>query len=807
MVKNIDNTQVAPMTFKDLLRIIIRGKWLIILFTSVVFLIAFYKTFTTPPVYLANSTIIIEQKSQATTVFNLGGNYKSYNLATEIELLKSRSMAEAVVKKLWNSEYRNKLYVFGTRKFKPHGQRVRRLIEKITSLGKWSPLDDSPKQYDDPFNEEIGQRFAGQILGKLLVTQQEGTNILRIGMESVNSREAALLTNTAVHVYQDKDKERGTSTIKTLKSFILEQLKDKKQELNRVEDILRDFKEKELVFGLDAHSGLILSQLVNAESQHYSTIAEINIALKRKDYLNAQLSEEEKTLVEKLSNTINTRLAALRSEIGQKEAELVRNASIFGNSHEIVGEIQKDINALKKNLYGETQLLISQGISVTDPLQYSQNLIEKVLLLDAEIAGLKARSNECKKLAAIYSSQLEQLPQKQLNFARLERDRSVLDNTYQFMRQKLEETLISEASEPGKVRIIDPALAGHKVSPNIPKSLLKGFLLGLGLGIGFVFFKNYLDNTIRAVEDIERFGQTILGVIPRIPGKEYGKNSEKNKRNEENIAKENVISNIEYPDIKIKYKTCKHFSADGLITYKKPKSPISESFRSIRTNIAFSSSDKLIKSILITSPGPGEGKTTMVANLAVTFANFGRRTLMVDTDLRRPKLYKIFGAPRDPGITHYLIGQERDFNSLIYKTHINNLYLVPSGRIPPNPSELLGSQRMLELVAQLEQEWDIILFDSSPIVAVTDATMISKEIDKVILIVKSEETDKSAFTRAIQLLQSISVPLGGVVLNSLKAIKSYDSYYYYYQYYYYSDDGEKKHKKKSRKRVLRKIFS
>ena len=206
----------------------------------------------------------------------------------------------------------------------------------------------------------------------------------------------------------------------------------------------------------------------------------------------------------------------------------------------------------------------------------------------------------------------------------------------------------------------------------------------------------------------------------------------------------------------------------------------------------YSSQDK-IKSILVSSAGPGEGKTTTVANLAITYANLGKRTLLVDTDLRRPVVHKVFDKERDKGVTNYLSGQTEDIKSLIKSTEINNLYIITSGIIPPNPSEMLGSKRMTDLVRILEEDWDMILFDSPPLVAVTDANMISKEIDQIVLVVKVGQTDKKAFHHTISNLKHIDAPLGGIIMNAVTNKSSYGSYYYYYyqQYYhYYGSDKE-----------------
>ena len=228
------------------------------------------------------------------------------------------------------------------------------------------------------------------------------------------------------------------------------------------------------------------------------------------------------------------------------------------------------------------------------------------------------------------------------------------------------------------------------------------------------------------------------------------------------------------------------------MTREDPKSPVSEAYRSLRTSLLYSSSKKEPKSILISSAGPGEGKTTTVANLAITYANLGKRTLLVDTDLRRPVVHKVFELDREPGITTYLSGATDDYNSLVQDCEIDNLSVITAGIIPPNPSELLGSDRMTILVKQLENDWDMVLFDSPPLVAVTDATMISKEIDQIVMVVKVGQTDKKAFAHTLTNLYNVGAPLGGIIMNAVTHKSSYGSYYYYYYYQYYHYYGSDK---------------
>ena len=232
-----------------------------------------------------------------------------------------------------------------------------------------------------------------------------------------------------------------------------------------------------------------------------------------------------------------------------------------------------------------------------------------------------------------------------------------------------------------------------------------------------------------------------------------------------------------------------------IITHTDPKSPVSEAYRVLRTNIQYSSVDKPLKTIVVTSAGPMEGKTTTIANLAVTFAQTGSKVLLIDTDLRKPKVHKVFKLFNEKGITNLLTAQE-DFASFIRHDVVKNLDVLTSGTIPPNPSELLNSNAMRTFLNEKKEEYDIILLDSPPVGSVTDAAVLSTFVDGTILVAKSGKVEVDAVKRAKEMLDQVNANIIGVVLNNLdkKAIGNN----YYYQYYY-SDETTDKKKRKKRK--------
>jgi tyrosine-protein kinase Etk/Wzc len=290
--------------------------------------------------------------------------------------------------------------------------------------------------------------------------------------------------------------------------------------------------------------------------------------------------------------------------------------------------------------------------------------------------------------------------------------------------------------------------------------------------LGIVFVREYFDNSIKNVEEVEKLGFNLLGTIPSID-----------------------VESVEK-------KKQKKWESDGqeiearLVTHVDPKSPISEAYRTLRTNLAFSRLDNPMKTILVTSAGPKEGKSTTVSNLAITLAQLGSRVVLIDSDLRRPVIHSIFGLDKENGLTNYLMDRI-PYENVCQRSLLDNLFIVTSGVLPPNPSELLGSKAMEEFIDRLKQDFDVILFDSPPIIAVTDAAILCGRVDGVFLVVKAGSTNKDAIHRARSLLENVDARVLGALLNNLEIGSAYGSSYYYYYHYY-----KGAHPKKGLKRAM-----
>ncbi len=217
--------------------------------------------------------------------------------------------------------------------------------------------------------------------------------------------------------------------------------------------------------------------------------------------------------------------------------------------------------------------------------------------------------------------------------------------------------------------------------------------------------------------------------------------------------------------------------SDSLVTLTSPRSPVSEAYRTLRTNLEFSSLDEPLRTMVVTSPGPEEGKSTTLANLAVTLAHAEKRVILVDCDLRRPSQHEIFGLSNGVGLTTMVVDEEAMRDPPLLETGVEGLQLLPSGPLPPNPSELVGSRRMAEIISALSERADIVLFDAPPVIAVTDAAVLASRVDGVLLVIKAGATKRDHAKRAKALLDKVNAHVVGAVLNNVKMDTSYYSYY------------------------------
>jgi capsular exopolysaccharide synthesis family protein len=778
MEYNGTNTQVEePIEFMDMIRITLAYKWVILSIFAFSILVSYYKTITSKPEWRATTALLIRESATdpSSFVFDFGASSSQQRLKNEIQVIESYSLHSEIVKSMIETGLANESSLFGTRY-------IRKRYRAISWFTNWLMSEESlNSQHVEELDNLTRNEFIGitkKLGNSVRVIAIRETDVLKVSVNAADSTDAVLLTNLLANKYRNLDIAGGRSEIQFVLSFLDSQIFKYEKRLESLEESLRAFQTSNDIYSLDGSADLLLQDLTKYESIYYTNLAELEVAKRRVDYLREKLSDAGQQLMEEIGNTNNPMIVALRDKIAEAEARKIQEMVNEGWSENSlqVRDYNRRISEMKTKLTELTENLIVSGWSEEDPFAASQEIFNSIVIQEVELYAAKSRSEQYDELVSQMSARLNKLPAQTLQYARLERERQLNENLYLTMKQKYEESRITEAGQVGKVRILDPALVAVKTKPNKKLNLLLGLFLAGAVSFIYIFLREYLDNTIKSVEELERKGLSVIGIIPDM---------------------------IEAPGKKSTLKTQKpsHGGQDfqrRLITHEDPKSPISEAFRAIRTNVNYSQADRKIKSLLVSSPQPGEGKSTTVANIAIAFAQLRKRTVLIDADLRKPVQHNVFGLPRGPGLTDYLVGETENISEIINETQIDGLHLITAGNLPPNPSELLGSERMNALVDKLEQDWDMVLFDSPPLIAVTDASMISSEIDALAIVVKAGYTPKEALDRALDTVGRAGTPLAGIILNGIRpeSISSRYSYYYSYYQYYYAEEGSKT--KKSR---------
>jgi capsular exopolysaccharide synthesis family protein len=767
MLNNSKINHVDEIDLKEILRIIFSYRKSIAIIFCIIVITTVYITLTTRPVWQATTVVMIKESGAdpSSFVFDFGMNKSQQRLQNETEVLKSFYLHNNVIEALIQDGSADSLSLFGTRYI-----RVRYRLQDyfLDWIGRRQDQIIAPG--DLSFHQRV--KVVEQLRKSTFISTVRDTDVLKIAVNSADSSDAIFLANEISHSYRNIDLAGGQGELHFVLSFLDSQITKYERRLAIVENDLQAYQSKEQIYSLDGSADILLKDLTDYESIYYTNIAELEVAQERVSYLKGQLSESENALMEEITNTNNPMIVALRGKIAELEAQKVQQMVDEGWDEFSLQsrDFNRRIVEMKSKLTSITESLILSGWSEEDPFAASQEIFNKIVEQEVEVHSSRSRAQEYKKLVDQMSSRLSMLPIQTLQYARLERELKLNESLYLTMKQKYEESRITEAGQMGKVRILDPALIAVKVKPNKKMSLLLGVFLGLSVGLGYAFLREFFDNTVKAVEHLERKGLTILGIIPDMVG-----------ANPKNAVKKAATPSHGGTDFKRR-----------LITYEDPKSPISESYRSLRTNISYASTiDKKIRSLLISSSQPGEGKSTTTANLAIAFAQLRKKTLLVDADLRKPVQHNVFGHSRGPGLSEYLVGDVLDIDTIIHQTKVENLSIITAGGLPPNPSELLGSNAMSQLVDKLEKEWDMVLFDSPPIVAVTDASMISAELDAIALVVKAGQTERSAVDQALDTIRNVKAPLIGAILNgaSQESLGGKYAYYYSYYNYYYSSDS------------------
>lgn len=490
--------------------------------------------------------------------------------------------------------------------------------------------------------------------------------------------------------------------------------------------------------------------------------------------------EKQSTYIQNKMKALQTELTEVQVERVQIEAEHARRKQIFQSESwiSLAKSFSKTDIILQQLLSTRVLLLdeqhklsirytakhpemvaIAKQISENDKSIYDE-VLHEISSLQTELSVLAAKEVTLETELEKVQMQVKELDQKMIELEFITSEAEKNKKLFTVLDERMSQVDLAQFMQSNNVRFVDRAVVNNiPVRPSLSLNLMMAIVLGGIGGIGLAFLIEFLDNTVKSKEDLESMiGMPLLGVVPVIPAEEML----------------DITSNRDR----------------SLFTFAKPRSSVAESLRSVRTNVLFRTGSQKNKILLITSAVPREGKSFSSSNLAAVLAMSGSRVVIIDADLRRPSIHRLFDISDEHGLSEVLLEQKEVFDVVIH-SHIPNLDVIPAGPIPTNPSELLGSERLHEVVRDLKTQYDIIIFDSPPVTAVADPMILSPLADGVVLVVEANQTRKPVVMQAITRLKQVKAKLIGGIVNKFDIKKSgYGYYYYYNDYGYYTADEE-----------------
>ncbi len=761
-----------PVSFRDIVGKVFAHKAIAILGFLVVVLAAAAYTFTRKPVYEASTKILITKGNSGSQ--SMIGQLSDFlqpmgsdqrRITDEMEILKTSILRSRVAQKLLESPTINV------------GDRSDTL--EITLASK---VDK--KEGVGPLAKE--GEVEGRLDGAVKFSNDPNSDIIDISVRSHSPQEAAYIANLYAKEYYNLNLSSSRTLAANLRKFLQKQLDDAQAKLTSAEDSLQYYMQSQHIVSLDQESNALINTMSTLEAQRDDVVVEVESDQNILDMYRTQLAKAESSFSSHVSDALDPYIALLQKQIAQLQvnrdvsiAQSPVGASRSSGYNQAVAQVDSQIASLQRKLKEKTnEFLNSQIISGVpsqqgqtggssssyDPTGYYTNLRVNVLQAEIKLGSAQAQEKALDGIIAQYRGKFSSIPRQSISLAELERTEKSRSKLFLMIQDNYQQAQIAEQSQFGNVQIIGPATPSDApVSPKVPLYLAVGIILGLAFGVGLAVVLEQINGAIKSPEDLERKGFNVLSTIPLIP--------EANSVHGKSKMEKSVIVNGKKVPLR-------------LVTIHSPSDPISEAYLSLRTTIQYSPIVGKVQSLLVVSSVPREGKSTTVANLSVALANAGMKTLMLDADLRKPILQKLWDVERKPGLVEYLKGKA-ELNAVVKKTSVPNLFILPSGSIPPNPSELLGSDLMKATMAIMETSFDIVLIDSPPVLAVTDAAVLSQLSDAVLFVTSANTTKPDIVEKGSEALRRVEANVIGYVLNQFDYRKAYGEYYSYKSYSQY----------------------
>ena len=706
----------------DYVRVVYKRRWVAIPVFLGVLAVGAINSYRTTPLYRASTQILIEKDSpkvgDLSTIFQQQDSWNSDEFyQTQYRILQSRSLARKTAETM-HLDNHPKIGAATQPVRGPwtvRGAIAGTIVFVKSAVGIEPTAEPAPKPKVD---DDPYAKYVGVVLGSLSVNPVRNSRLVDISMTSTDPQFAAELANAHARTYIEQNLEYRFSASKEATSWLESQLAEQRKKVEASEAELQRYKEQHDAVAVEDRQNIVVQRLADLNSA--ATKAKTTRIEKEALYNQLKSIQNSNALDSFPAVLGNDYIQKLKVDLGDMQRQQAELSEKYGDRHPEMVKVRSSIQSAEAKLQVEIDKVVQSVKS-----DYETALAQERTFVGA-LEGGKAEALS--------------LNRKGIEFSVLQRDAESNRQVYESLLQRTKETGISGELKASNIRVVDPAEV--PASPFLPRrqqDLTTAAFSGLVLALGLVFLFEYLDNRIKSPQELRaQLNVPFLGMVPSIDVKTSG-----------TLLHDGVPPNF------------------------------AEAIRGVRTNVLFSSAEEGVRIIVVTSAGPGEGKSMFSSNLAVSLAQAGQRVLHVDADMRRPRVHAIFDVAQEPGLSNLLVGDCKP-SEAIRKTPVQNLCVLPAGMIPPNPAELLGSKRCDEFFNSLRQSFDWVILDSPPVLAVADASILANTASGVVFVVGADQTSRQAARAAIEQLDAVQAHIIGAVLNRVDLEKNP----YYYSAYY-----------------------
>lgn len=757
---------------REVSRILRRRKWMIITILLIVTTLVAIEMYRTPSVYEA-STLVEVGKEKAffnrPEVMAYQDDFDPYfqiNIKTKILILRSQALMEDVV-------VRHKLYNEPALIHSGGKKSISQALQLITSrlTGKnlqdappvetvaLSPLDDFHYTGSVEDSQKLSP-YVSAVQGGLDIQIMKDTRAIKISYTHTDAKIARLVADAVTDSFLKKNFENKTEKFEETAGWLETSMRELKAKVQRSEGDLAKYTRDHEIFSTDGKSTLTTDKMGRLHEQYLKATSDRMIRQSLLEEVKAGRVKELPEAFADLANRSGLKVAELQKQLADLEAKKSVLDDKYGPEYPEVKETLRQIEAVQSQITNNNRSL-EQSIQIA----YDRAVREEQAI---------------KQQLDLAKADAVQQNQDTIGYNILKSEVDISRRLYQDFLDKTNQAKLQVAEQENNLHLIQGAqLPGAPAGPNRYRSIMIGMMISLVGGIALAFLLEYMDNTIKSVEDVMRYTQLpALSVIPAT------------------LAPASRLSLVKKKSKALKGSKLQTASTSNALAVRAAqltaldtRSSSAEAYRVLRTSVLLSTAGRPPKLMLITSGQPGEGKTTTAANTAISLSQLGASVLIIDCDMRRPSLHKLFGLDPLVGLSTYL-SRNTNLDALIQKTDIANVSVLPSGSIPPNPAELISSEKMKEMLQLLGERYDHILIDSPPLINVTDPVILSTLVDGVILVVQGNKTSREVVRRTRQELAAVGAKVFGVVLNNVDLRRDGYSDYYYYRYYSNYGQGE-----------------